>query len=647
MSFSSDLWNGFDIIKSNFLQNMNNLKNFYEIMFSLASLEKNYTINLEILYEQYQKLFNSDDNFLFPLKTFISNIKVECEYHKFYFNNIFENILYPLRNIIDSKKKLIMKNLLDNKKNTERYEKVMHNLILNQENYHNSCKELALCISDISIYTLNLEQKKKHGINKALMNKRDKIVEKIYRIHYDYLNTLTESNIILKDYNTKTEKILNNLEEEFINIGESIKNFLLNFSNNRIQLFHDVLEIMNKSKVNYEKINVKNNIRDFVMKNATKEFKFQKFEYIPFKLEQINKNLLFSDKKENQKNQINQEKVIELVKKYFIENKIADSDSEYISKIFNSLKKYSIGYNIKYLEKQERKIEENKNLISEFIPNELNKNNNINDNEKQNEIFENINNLEKIMGKLINGENVIENELINIKSLLQKDENMIYLEKIFEEINNNMNHGNYILNDNTYDYFLNMFNFILENFPENDKIIRNIISLSQTLYKIKDGKTNPKYYLLYSIYNNPIFNKIETWHKVINNSLSFINNNNDLTEDIEKKEKEKKLKEHAFNIIVENLSIMKLFMVNNEIYNEVKNYYINIYNLDDDNLKKEIKKFYKENEFSINKENENKLIIGDNKKVLINNINEIEMNYDENKDNIKKENNNNEIIENK
>ena len=647
MSFSSDLWNGFDIIKSNFLQNMNNLKNFYEIMFSLASLEKNYTINLEILYEQYQKLFNSDDNFLFPLKTFISNIKVECEYHKFYFNNIFENILYPLRSIIDSKKKLIMKNLLDNKKNTERYEKVMHNLILNQENYHNSCKELALCISDISIYTLNLEQKKKHGINKALMNKRDKIVEKIYRIHYDYLNTLTESNIILKDYNTKTEKILNNLEEEFINIGESIKNFLLNFSNNRIQLFHDVLEIMNKSKVNYEKINVKNNIRDFVMKNATKEFKFQKFEYIPFKLEQINKNLLFSDKKENQKNQINQEKVIELVKKYFIENKIADSDSEYISKIFNSLKKYSIGYNIKYLEKQERKIEENKNLISEFIPNELNKNNNINDNEKQNEIFENINNLEKIMGKIINGENVIENELINIKSLLQKDENMIYLEKIFEEINNNMNHGNYILNDNTYDYFLNMFNFILENFPENDKIIRNIISLSQTLYKIKDGKTNPKYYLLYSIYNNPIFNKIETWHKVINNSLSFINNNNDLTEDIEKKEKEKKLKEHAFNIIVENLSIMKLFMVNNEIYNEVKNYYINIYNLDDDNLKKEIKKFYKENEFSINKENENKLIIGDNKKVLINNINEIEMNYDENKDNIKKENNNNEIIENK
>ena len=61
MSFSSDLWNGIDIIKSNFFFFFSKFKNFYEIMFSLASLEKNYTINLEILYEQYQTIFNSDE----------------------------------------------------------------------------------------------------------------------------------------------------------------------------------------------------------------------------------------------------------------------------------------------------------------------------------------------------------------------------------------------------------------------------------------------------------------------------------------------------------------------------------------------------------------------------------------------------------
>ena len=649
MSFSSDLWNGFDVLKSNFLKSFNKLKNFYEIMFSFASLEKNYTINLEILYEQYQNLFNSDEIFLFPSKTFISNIKVECEYHKLYYNNIFDNILSPLKNIIESKKKLIIKNFCDNIKNSESYEKVLHNLISNQENYHNACKELALCMKDINIYTINLEARKKHGSNKLLINKRDQLLEKIFRSQIDYLNILTESNVILKDYNTKTENILNNLEKEFTDIGECIKNCLLNFSNNKIQLFHDVLEILNQSKNScYEKINVKNNIKDFVMKNATKQFKFQEFEYIPFHINQINKVLLFSEIKENSKNPINQEKVIEMVKNYFIENKITETDSKYISSTINSLKKHSIEFNIKYnsvLENEETdKKDENKNLISEFISNEINQSNNINNNENQSEIFENINYIENFMSKILTGEKELDNDLITIKTLLQKNEKMIYLEQIIDNLNNCRKHGNYILNDVTYEYLLNIFNIILEIFGDNDKILKNIVSFSQTFYKIKEGKTIPKYFILYSICNNPIFNKAETWHKIINNSLGILIQKKDLTENIEKNEKEKKLNENAFNVIVESLSIMHLFMVNDKIYDEVKNYYINVYKIDGENLKKEVKRFYEENEFSINKENENQLIKGENKKILINNRNDNEIKVNEN---INLENKNEEINENK
>ena len=649
MSFSSDLWNGFDVLKSNFLKSFNKLKNFYEIMFSFASLEKNYTINLEILYEQYQNLFNSDEIFLFPSKTFISNIKVECEYHKLYYNNIFDNILSPLKNIIESKKKLIIKNFCDNIKNSESYEKVLHNLISNQENYHNACKELALCMKDINIYTINLEARKKHGSNKLLINKRDQLLEKIFRSQIDYLNILTESNVILKDYNTKTENILNNLEKEFTDIGECIKNCLLNFSNNKIQLFHDVLEILNQSKNScYEKINVKNNIKDFVMKNATKQFKFQEFEYIPFHINQINKALLFSDLKENSKNPINQEKVIEMVKNYFIENKITETESKYISSTINSLKKHSIEFNIKYnsfLENEETdKKEENKNLISEFITNDESQSNNINNNENQSEIFENINYIENFMSKILTGQKELDNDLITIKTLLQNNEKMIYLEQIIDNLNNCRKHGNYILNDVTYDYLLNIFNIILEIFGDNDKILKNIVSFSQTFYKIKEGKTIPKYFILYSICNNPIFNKAETWHKIINNSLGTLIQNKDLTKNIEKNEKEKKLNENAFNVIVESLSIMHLFMVKDEIYNEVKNYYINVYKIDGENLKKEVKRFYEENEFSINKENENQLIKGENKKILINNRNDNEIKVNEN---INLENKNEEINENK
>ena len=548
-----------------------------------------------------------------------------------------------MKNIIESKKKLIIKNFCDNIKNSESYEKVLHNLISNQENYHNACKELALCMKDINIYTINLEARKKHGSNKLLINKRDQLLEKIFRSQIDYLNILTESNVILKDYNTKTENILNNLEKEFTDIGECIKNCLLNFSNNKIQLFHDVLEILNQSKNScYEKINVKNNIKDFVMKNATKQFKFQEFEYIPFHINQINKVLLFSEIKENSKNPINQEKVVEMVKNYFIGNKITETDSKYISSTINSLKKHSIEFNIKYnsfLENEETdKKEENKNLISEFISNEINQSNNINNNENQSEIFENINYIENFMSKILTGEKELDNDLITIKTLLQNNEKMIYLEQIIDNLNNCRKHGNYILNDVTYEYLLNIFNIILEIFGDNDKILKNIVSFSQTFYKIKEGKTIPKYFILYSICNNPIFNKAETWHKIINNSLGILVQKKDLTENI------KKLNENAFNIIVESLSIMHLFMVNDEVYNEVKNYYISVYKIDGENLKKEVKRFYEENEFSINKENENQLIKGENKKILISNRNDNEIKVNEN---INLENKNEEINENK
>ena len=234
MSFSSDLWNGFDLLKNTFLKTFNKIKNFYEIMFSFASLEKNYTINLEILYEQYKALFNKEEIFFLPFKTFISNIKVECEYHKMYYNNIFENILCPLKELIESKKKLIIKNFNDNNSNSENYNKLINNLILNQEYYHNACKELALCLSEINIYTMNLEAKKKQSINKGLLSKRDSALEKVFRSQIDYLNVLTESNVILKDYNSKTEKILNNLENEFVDIGEKVKKCLINYNENKI-----------------------------------------------------------------------------------------------------------------------------------------------------------------------------------------------------------------------------------------------------------------------------------------------------------------------------------------------------------------------------------------------------------------------------
>ena len=631
MSFSSDLWNGFDILKKNYLITYNKLKHFYEMMFSFASLEKNHSKNLEILYEQNKELFNSDEILLLPSKTFISSLKIESEYHKYFYNNIFDNILSPIKDIIDKKKYLITKTFCDSMKNTEKFNKIIQNIISKQENYYNSCKELSLSLSEIEIYSKNSETKKKQNVVKVLLNKRDKALEKVNHAQKDYLTVVTESNIILKDYNLKTENILNDLENEFKQLNACIKDCLINYSKNKSQLYKDILEVTNHGlNTCYEKIDIDNDIKNFVMKNATKEFKYHKFEYNPFKLNNINKNLLFNDIKDAKIQEIKYDEIIQKVKKYFVDNKITGTDSSYIERTINSLKEYKLKFSIKYDSILEmNKKNENHNLIYEFEKKENINSNNINNNnieinksaDKEKEITNNIKFIQNFINKLTIGEQDLENDINKIKSILQKkNEKFIYSEHFLKGLDNFKSHGNYILKDKSYEYFLNIFIFILDNFSNNDFILKNIINFSQTFYKIKQGNKNPKYYILYSISNHSIFNKTDTWHKIINYTLTNYSVNKDLSIKMEKEQREKKLDEYILKILVENLSIMKLFRVKDTLFNEVKNYYIQVYNIDKEMIKKEINYFYKENNFSINEENEKELIKGQNKEILFQNI---------------------------
>ena len=637
MSFSSDLWNGFDMLRKNFLQTYNKIKHFYEMMFSFASLEKNHSKNLEILYEQNKDLFNSDEILLLPSKTFISSLKIESEYHKYYYNNIFDNVLSPLKNIIDNKRTLITKIFCDGMKNTKKFNNIIQNIILKQDNYYNSCKDLSLCLSEIEIYTINSESKKKQNVSKVLINKKEKALEKLNRTQNEYLNIITESNVILKDYNLKTDALLNDLEKEFTHISTCIKECLINYSKNKIQLYKDILDMTNHGlNTCYEKIDIENSINNFVLNNATKEFKYHKFEYNPFKLNNINKNLLFKDIKDNTKFQPNDyDRIIQKIQKFFVDNKITGSDSDYIERMINSLKKIKLELSIKYdLLLDSDKNEENKNLIIQFPKNENNNNIIIPNNnnklvvDKEKEIMNNIKTVENFINKLTSGEIELDNDISEIKALLQKKENYIYIEHIIRGINNYRSHGNYILKDITYEYFLNLFIFILERYNNNDYIIKNLLTFAQTFYKIKTDNKNPKYYILYSISNNAIFNKIEIWHKIINYSLTNYAVNKDLSNKMEKEEREKKLEEHIFNILVENLSVMKLFSVNDKTYDEVRDYYVQIYKIDYQKLNKEIDYFYKENYFSIKQENDKELIKGEDKASLL-----LLKNKDKDKDN--------------
>ena len=174
MSFRTDLWNGFDCIKKNFLLSYNKIKHIYDIMNSFASIEKSHSKNLELLYEQNKSAFESDEIFLIASKNFISSLRLESEYHKYFYTNIIEKILPPLKELLEIKKTEIGKNFAENFQNFQKFSNILQNLVAKQEFYHNSCRELGISLAEIEVHTINNENRKKQNINKILMNKKEK-----------------------------------------------------------------------------------------------------------------------------------------------------------------------------------------------------------------------------------------------------------------------------------------------------------------------------------------------------------------------------------------------------------------------------------------------------------------------------------------
>ena len=656
MSFRTDLWNGFETIKKHFLLSYNKIKHIYDIMYNFASLEKSHSKNLELLYEQNKPIFESDEMLLVASKTFVSSLRLESEYHKYFYTNIIEKILPPLKELLEIKKKEIGKNFGDNFQNFQKFSNILQNLVAKQEFYHNSCRELGISLAEIEVHTINNENRKKQNINKILINKKEKALEKVRKSMEDYLLFVEDSNVILKDYNIKTENILNNLQEQYVLINNITKEFFISYSKNKIRLHKDILELHNNYLVNcFEKINIENEIQSYIKNNSTKEFRYNKFEFNPFKLSNITKNLISVEENIEKKGKdigitllnINYDKILRYIKKYFVDNNLSGTDSSFLGNLNTTRKKNSYLSNIKYIAMNTEKKNNNNNLINElpYINNLSCKDNSNSNNDKYivsktKEISNNINVIENCLSSImtINEEESktcdLDKEINKLKSILQKEkiENLLFLDAVIKSFNIFRAHGNYILNEKSYDYFINILNFLLDNFSNYDVLMKNILIFSQTFYKVKLGNKNPKLFILNAISNHPIFNKVETWHRIINYSLSLYVNNKDMSIKIPKEENEKRIEAHIMEILTEYLAEMKIFKVNDKIYSEVRLYYLDIYKINGEELNKEINAYLKDNLSEIGRENDMLLIKGNDKEFFDQNLRE------------NKENNNNNVI---
>ena len=652
MSFSVDLWNGFDPIKAQYSSVRNKLKFFSKLLSTYISIETTYCKSIENLFKEYKENKENMINSEFLLDVSFNKIfemfEFEYEKRKSYYNDINKIILEPLNTFLESPKIKVSKFYSDNSENMESFNKSINTLIDKQTIFHSYCKELTLAIA----------QDETSNVHKSQKSKSQKLLEKVKDYKEDYINCIKETNIARENYNSATEKILETIESMFRELVEKLRESLFVFSSKRVEILKLLIY---KEEENYKdfhsKIDTDTEIINFIIRNATKEFPMLKIEFLPIKYNVLEKYV----KSKNKYQEKEFAKIKEDIKNYFESHNIFKDDdlsiktnkkpNDMSSRRFTFFNKKSQN-NINNSNSLENKIQENKIFIENYLSdlfchkyekelkenkidknkenkeeidisneNNIAKDSNQKDKSKENSSIENKDEItgenkdnnsiqnkdnntsenqedktkENMTKKEENNNINLENKDINESMGLEKieditklitsqsDENhLFYIEVIIRKLSFLRSRGYFELKEVSYNILISIFDSILKQNPKNDYILKNIIILAHTFYKLESGK---KIYLQEGLKGRRIFNNPETWHRAINYSMNLSSADKDIVNYRKNiNEIKEKINKESVVTIPAYLMDIRFFTDNEQVYNDVKYYYNKVYNLDQDSI---------------------------------------------------------------
>ena len=619
MSFRVDLWNGLNIIKSQFNLTLNKISSLYNILLSYANCQKAHYKNLENLYKENKDkdIFKNDYLLDKSINELINSFKLESEYYRDHYKYIKHTLIVSLKEIEEKEKSSFNNKYNEGIQIQEDFIKLKNNLINKQNDYNNSLQDFYNFISNLTENNLlsildnyndylkineDTRMTKSHtmpsgvainniindNINNQNIIKKDKLMEKMTDKRKEYSIKLDESNELLNSYNNNYENVLQSLEDNYHCLLDNMLISLNSTMKEKFNLINNISLLYNNYlNNNLNKIDIKKEIIEFITKNATKEFPIYKFELITNKYNSsktfcIDINKYLKEKLENDKNVIQEHRgkqgkrteIRNFRRRSVKKKKIGEKDENIkmveSNLIFSDIKQYKLNSNIYLIE----------DFIDEVINNKGETENNI-DNKSYDDSS----------SKMI--------DINNIKLLLKKDNNdhLIYLDNIIKVLNNKRSQGNLGITKKGYSTLLDLFKFLLDNYSTYDFILKSIIILSQTYFTLEidtennknnSKKKNEKIFIQNGLKNNPIFKKVETWHRIINFNLANNVLNKDISHPIDKNELNKKLNILMNHTFVSYLSDLKYFTDDENIFNEIKNYYVRVYQLDEDSINKAI-----------------------------------------------------------
>ena len=509
--------------ESFFKNNFSILNKFYNIILNYINSTLEYKKNLGIIIDDLTKIINNkmhsktNENIILFFGIFLNFFEFK--------NNVINNEINFLLNTLYSpnnkkledfviKNNTILGNILQSK---NEFLDLFKKLQKSHENYLENMK-----LAEESI----MKNQIKKDINQNIHKKNSDInnSKNSFREYETYLQLI---NIYKDKYNYVIDKSFKDLKINkqilYNNLVDIIEKFNIYIENNSKEHFYNQAK-----KENFEKIikllknnELKNNMENKDDNNNNNN------EKIIIKTENINNN--------NEKEKINNQKIVENNNDNLTNNetmtKISNNSdnntipskcikNNYLHEIhFQEYKLQSMLYFNKFICRQHYLLKQMKpediliviTQMKEEFP-EITKEIDIKKEQYKIEIFEYINNL--FENKEIN----LEFEKHFFKFLKENDEYIIFFLSI---LNVNRTNNKYKLNKNSFEKFIEIFNFILDKeYNKNNKnieIFNFIIIMSQTYCFEDESNNNEKIFIQKNIKNHKIFKEIINWE----NSLFY------------------------------------------------------------------------------------------------------------------------------
>ena len=532
MSYSSDLWEGIEIIKAN-LQNQNKeLKQLFFLFEGIASLEQEYSEGLSYLYDLHNKAY-VEGALGESITTFLTYIQRQSQLHKKTYEHISQKILQPLDSNISYNMRDIREHLVKYEDNERSFNSSLKELLLKQEKFHEAAEEFSIATADTKISEISTTIKK--SLKSKYLQVQSKKEESAKKAKAEYIAFLADVNKKRETYNNNTKSILNSLQTIHSNVISITQWCVAKFCENSLNVIKETESDEIQIKLNIESISPEKDIKDFAQRNATLRFPYYSFDFVPCKVKNLNTYVTQ-------------------------DNELEDDDCKQIIKEVRKYVSTELKYTPPIIEK---------NLETVY------------------------NNIERLT-KLIWEQGKLDQE--QRKQLVQYLKEKDNIHCFIKCLNKLRSGGKFLLTNISYNSLVDIFLAILNEkaYQSDYNVLKNVIILSQTFYKVGDNAASPNVLIQIGIQTHEIWHNASTWIEIIKYSIGeqdkktrdkvMFSKGSDPND-----ERLKRLETFASTTLVSYLCNMKLFGVCKEVLQETEDFLCSVYHLNRDEITESVK----------------------------------------------------------